>query len=335
MPQPADSLAARPDALDALNAADTLRVAPADSAVSGIASAIDTVASQAARAVGGATRAASATAEEGGEAAGKLLNDLQDISFGRIALIVVGAWLLIAVTRRVIPYLAERGPSQTRLFLLATVPVIRLVVLVAAVLWVLPLVFNITFQNFLVIAGSASVAIGFAFKDYASSLIAGIVALVERPYRAGDWVEIEGDYGEVRRVGLRSIQIQTSADNTVTVPHDRIWTNHISNANDGSRTLMCVADFYLAPGHDGAAIRQALYDVALTSAYLSYAKPILVMLSETPWGTHYKLKAYPFDLRDQFSFVSDLTVRGKDAIAQAGARTVTAPASATGSGGVA
>ena len=211
-------------------------------------------------------------------------------------------------------------------------PIIRLALLTGAVLWVVPIIFNITFQNFLVIAGAASVAIGFAFKDYVSSLIAGIVALVERPYRPGDWVQIGGDYGEVQSVGLRAIRLNTAADNVVTVPHNCLWSANISNANDGTRTLQCTADFYLAPAHDAERVRALLRDVALTSPYLSYDKPVLVMLAETPWGTHYKLKAYPFDLRDQFRFISDLTERGKRAVAAAGAVAVTAPAAATEAG---
>ncbi len=273
-----------------------------------------------------------ATAEQGKQAAAQLVNNIQDISFAKIGAIVFGTWLAIFLARKILPYLAECGPSQARLYLLGAVPIIRLLLLLFAILWVVPIIFNITVQNFLVIAGAASVAIGFAFKDYVSSLIAGIVAIVERPYRPGDWVEIDGDYGEVRAVGLRSIRLQTAADNAITVPHDRIWTENISNSNDGTRTLMCIADFYLAPGHDAARMRSALRDVGLTSAYMSYAKPVTVMLNETPWGTHYKLKAYPFDLRDQFNFVSDMTVRGKEAIAEAGGVEVSVPAYATESG---
>lgn len=261
-----------------------------------------------------------------GDDAVKLINDLQDISFGKIGLIIFCTWLTIFVARLVLPYFAARGPSQLRLLMLGAVPVIRLVLLIVAMLWVIPIIFNITFQNFLVIAGAASVAIGFAFKDYVSSLIAGVVAIVERPYRPGDWVEIDGDYGEVRSVGLRAIRLNTAEDNVISVPHGRIWTENISNANDGSRTLQCIADFYVAPDHDAAALRGALYDVAVTSAYLGYSKPIMVMLKEMPWGTHYQLKAYPFDLRDQFSFISDMTVRGKLAIADTGAVPVSAPA---------
>ena len=260
-----------------------------------------------------------AVAEQGQQKAARLINDLQEISFTKVGLILLGTWVVILLARKLLPYLAERGPSQLRLYLLGGVPIIRLVMLVVAIAWVTPIVFNITLQNFLVIAGALGLAIGFAFKDYVSSLIAGIVAIVERPYRPGDWVRIDGDYGEVRSVGMRSIEICTPTDDIVHVPHAKIWQNNIANSNDGAHTLMCVASFYLQPGHDAARVRVALRDVALSSAYLEYDKPVVVMLADTPLGTHYKLKAYPFDMRDQFLFISDMTVRGKQAIAGAGA----------------
>ena len=153
-----------------------------------------------------ATLPASA-AQQGKEQAARLINNLQDISIPKVLLIVFGTALLIYLVRKLLPYLAERGPNQLRLYLLGAVPILRLLLLVVAVLWVIPIIFNITFQNFLVIAGAASVAIGFAFKDYASSLIAGMVAVFEKPYRPGDWVEIDGDYGEVVSVGLRSLEL--------------------------------------------------------------------------------------------------------------------------------
>ncbi|MGB7347193.1 MAG: mechanosensitive ion channel domain-containing protein [Pirellulaceae bacterium] len=254
----------------------------------------------------------------------QLINDLQDISFGEIALVIAATWIAIVLVRRVLPFLAERGPSQVRLYLLGAVPIIRLLLMTIAILWILPIIFNVTFQNFLVIAGGASVAIGFAFKDYVSSLIAGVVAIFERPYRPGDWVEIDDDYGEVQTVGLRAIRLRTASDDIITVPHVRMWDSNISNANDGARTLMCVADFFVSPNHDAAKLREKLRDVALTSAYLEFSKPVLVMLSEKPWGTHYKVKSYPFDMRDQFTFISDLTIRGKQAIRECGANEVTA-----------
>ncbi len=264
-------------------------------------------------------------AQEGKEKAAQLINDLQDISFSKIGLIIAGTWLAIALAHRVLPFLAEKGPSRVRLYLLGAVPVIRLVLLVVALLWLVPIIFNITFQNFLVISGAASVAIGFAFKDYVSSLIAGVVAIIERPYQPGDWVEIDDTYGEVRAVGMRAVQIRTPSDVIVHIPHDKLWRDSIRNANDGTRTLMCVTSFYLHPQHDAAAMRAALRDVALTSAYLDYHKPVSVGLEQTAFGTHYRIRAYPFDMRDQSSLKNDLTVRGKLAIADCRASETAAP----------
>jgi hypothetical protein len=57
-----------------------------------------------------------------------------------------------------------------------------------------------------------------------------------------------------------------------------------------------------------------------------------VVLKETEFATNYSIKAYPFDLRDQFKFVSDLTDRGKDAVRDAGAQPVTIPQFGAGDG---
>jgi small-conductance mechanosensitive channel len=282
--------------------------------------AADTPQSQASDAVREGEQTLQEGASVASERATNLFNDLQDISFVEIALVLLGTFVAIWVVRRLVPFLAERGPSRARLYILRAVPILRMVIIVTAILWIVPLVINITLQNFLVIAGAASVAIGFAFKDYVSSLIAGIVAIFERPYGPGDWVEIDGDYGEVISLGMRAIRLRTSSDDIITVPHDTIWTSNISNANLGSQTLMCVAHFHLEPDHTASEVRKRLVDVALTSAYLDYKKPVIVVLVEKEFATHYQLKAYPFDLRDQFKFISDLTERGKIAVREAGAK---------------
>jgi len=260
----------------------------------------------------------------------RFLRNAEDIRLLRIVIIVAAAALLIALVKRALPWLAARAPSRLRLSILPSVPVLRLVVLVVAVVLLVPEVVNPTFRNLVAILGAIGLAVGFALKDYISSLLAGIVAIYERPYRPGDWVEIDGTYGEVTSVGLRALTVVTPNDDVVMIPHGTLWDTNIYNANRGRRDLMCVADFYLHPRHDAAAVRRTLRDVALTSPYTRLQRPIAVIVSETPWGTHYRLKAYPFDGRDQFQFTSDLTVRGKAALARLGAEPVVVPAAVRG-----
>ena len=159
------------------------------------------------------------------------------------------------------------------------------------------MVIQTSLQNLIAILGFTAVALGFAFKDYISSLIAGIVAIYERPYRVGDWVTIDGAYGEVQSLSLRSLRLYTPDDTVVSIPHIKIWTTNIFNANDGNRNLLCVTHFYVDPDHDAARARQKLHDVALTSPYLDLNHRIRVIVQEQPWGTHYQLKAYPLDSR--------------------------------------
>lgn len=245
----------------------------------------------------------------------EILRTLDEISFPTIGLIIVVALAAAWVIERVVPWIAAQLPPRFRFNVLPIAPILRLLVLGYAVVRVISLVIQPTAQNVLAIAGALAVALGFAFKDYVSSIIAGIVALIERPYRPGDWVRIGSSYGEVERVGLRAINIHTPDDNKVTIPHSALWSQHIVNVNDGRRDHLCAAEFYLDPRHDAVVVERALRDVALTSPYLKLDRPIQVVVEEQPWATHYSLRAYPIEGRTQLHFITDLTLRGKDTLA--------------------
>jgi small-conductance mechanosensitive channel len=241
-----------------------------------------------------------------------------------LALILAAAAALILLLQKTLPWLANRLRGRRRHALLAMVPLLRLIIIVGALLLALPKVIEPSFQNMLAVLGSLGLALGFALKDYASSLVAGIVAVGEAPYRNGDWVEIDGVYGEVTHVGVRALQLVTPDDNLVTIPHQKLWDGAVSNANNGQPQLQCVADFHLYPEHDGARVHAALYDVALTSPYLAFEQPIAVVAEEQPWGTRYRLRAYPIDARQQFRFTTDLTLRGKAELLRLGVAFATA-----------
>jgi small-conductance mechanosensitive channel len=245
-----------------------------------------------------------------------------------LALIAAAATALILLVQKTLPWLANRLRGRRRYWLLALVPLLRLIIIIGAFLLMLPKVIEPSVQNMVAVLGSLGLALGFALKDYASSLVAGIVAVGEAPYRNGDWVEIDGVYGEVTHVGVRALQLVTPDDNLVTIPHQTLWAGAISNANNGSPQLQCTAEFHLHPAHDGARVRAALEDVALTSPYLAFGQPIAVVAAEQPWGTRYRLRAYPIDARQQFRFATDLTLRGKAELLRLGiafAVTSTAP----------
>lgn len=76
--------------------------------------------------------------------------------------------------------------------------------------------------------GIAGIAVGFAAQDTLSNFISGVTLLLERPFRIGDWVEINGQVGKVKEITLR---------NTLLVTRDNIIT-HIPNASVGTSDII-------------------------------------------------------------------------------------------------
>ncbi|MDP3535104.1 mechanosensitive ion channel [Halomonas sp. M1] len=255
----------------------------------------------------------------------RLFNDIDSQALIILGVTLVSTVLLIIVSQHGLKWLANRLHGQLRFRVFALVPLTRLLILITALVIAVPVVIEPSMRNMVTLLGALGLAIGFALKDYVSSLIAGVVSAVELPYRPGDWVNIEGTYGEVKHVGMRTVEIQTPDDDLVAVPHLKLWDSAIHNANNGGTSLQCVASFYLHPEHEAGRVRKALRDVALTSAYLKFDQPIVVVAEETPWGTHYRIRAYPVDPRQQFLFITDMTVRGKQVLSDLGIKPALLP----------
>ena len=262
-------------------------------------------------------------AQSAGDAAKETANQTRElltrITTGKIvqAIIIV---LVCVIALRVVEWLvnwgSERIARERRLRVKQLLPFLRTLILIATIATLMNLFLNLSPENILAVTGTVAVALGFAFKDYASSIIAGIVGIFESPYRVGDRVQIGDDYGEVVSYGLRGIRLQTPNDNTVTIPHNKIWTESVSNANAGELEAQVVTEFYFAHEVDTELVTKILYRAAHTSRYTQLDLPIVVAMAETPSGTHFKLKSYPLDARDEFVYITDLTNKAKKAFAK-------------------
>ncbi|MHB2026600.1 MAG: mechanosensitive ion channel family protein [Elusimicrobiota bacterium] len=239
-------------------------------------------------------------------------------------LLVFGVFFLsrivIFVVQSLIAGLAERVPARNRLFILRTVPFAKILIGIATASIIVPMLIEPTFRNLATLLASVGLALAFTLKDYGSSLAAGITTVLENTYQPGDWIQIDGAYGEVKHIGPRATRIVTADDTEVIIPHTRLWSTSIFNATSGNRSLLCVTDFYLHPDHDAAAARKCLEEIAATSSYRKPESTVTVIALEKPWGTHYRLKAYVKESREQFLFITDLTVRGKAALLSLGMR---------------
>ena len=225
---------------------------------------------------------------------------------------------------------AERVGPHRRLVILRIVPIARLLIRAAAVVAIVPLLVEPTVPNILALSAGLGLALAYTLKDYGSSVMAGLVTVLENTYQPGDWIEIDGAYGEVTSIAGRAVHLLTADDTEVAIPHARLWSTSVSNASGGRRSLLCVANFYLHPDHDASAVRERLAEVAVSSAYRVPESSVTVIALEKPWGTHYRVKAYVKESREQFLFITDLTIRGKDMLRGMSIRFAHAPYAESG-----
>ncbi len=230
------------------------------------------------------------------------------------------ARLISFVIRWFILRYAEKASPHLRLSILRALPIVRLLVGIGAIVVIVQILIEPTFRNIVTLVASTGLSLAFTLKDYGSSVVAGLATVLENTYQPGDWIEVDGTYGEVKSIGGRATRIVTPDDTEVIIPHTRFWSTNIFNASSGNRSLLCVADFYLNPDHDAALARRRLEEVAQTSSYRKPESPVTVIVLEKPWGTHYRVKAYVKESREQFLFLTDLTVRGKEVIRSLGIR---------------
>jgi small conductance mechanosensitive channel len=228
-----------------------------------------------------------------------------------LAVIILARLLIVGVQWQLRRYAERVGPGK-RLRILRFVPLVRLLIRAGAVAVIVPLLVEPTFRNILVLGASFALALAYLLKDYGSSFVAGLITVLENVYQPGDWINVDGHYGEVKSIASRAVHLLTADDNEVIIPHSRLWSASIVNASSGNNSVLCIASFYLHPDHDARAVLEKLKEAAASSDYCRPNSPVRVTAMERPWGTQYRVKAYVKESREQFLFITDMTIRGKD-----------------------
>ena len=208
----------------------------------------------------------------------------QDVCLS-LAILLLTA-LLLFIIKVTLRRLAEKVSPHRRLAILRVVPIVRLLIKIAAVAVIVPILVEPSVRNVVTLIAGIGLALAFALKDYGSSLVAGLVTVMENTYQPGDWIEVDGAYGEVKAIDVRAVHLVTPDDTEVIVPHSRLWSASVFNNTSGNRSLLCVTNFYLHPDHDASAVRQRLEEIAESSSYRKPATPVTVIVMEKPWGTH-------------------------------------------------
>lgn len=143
------------------------------------------------------------------------------------AVLVLGVLFIRLLTFAV----RKRAVKSRRLDNAASSFVTSLVALVAGVALVLALIGALGFSTAGVVAAFSSVmlAVALGLQDALSSLTNGILLIFTKPFRAGDYVDIDGTSGTVREIRLFSVKVTTTDNLTVVIPNSTVLGSVIVN----------------------------------------------------------------------------------------------------------
>jgi len=146
---------------------------------------------------------------------------------GAVVILVIGVIVAGSAQRAVARALSrfERFDVTVRRFFASLVRYLIIIVTVLAVLNQ----FGVQTTSLIAVLGAAGLAIGLALQGTLSSLAAGVMLLIFRPFNVGDYIEVDGQAGSVEALTLFVTNLNTPDNVRIVVPNNRIWGAAIRN----------------------------------------------------------------------------------------------------------
>ena len=220
------------------------------------------------------------------------------------ALVMSARWLQTRLERRWFRYARlDHGARE------AVVTVSGYVMLTVAALIALGIM-GFNFGSIALIAGALSVGIGFGLQNIVSNFVSGLILLLERPVKTGDWIVVGNTEGYVKRISIRSTQIQTFDRADVIVPNSELISQQVTNWMLHDTQGRARVPVGVAYGSDTQKVKQVLERIAgehpsvITDG--SYPEPKVLFLGFGDSSLNFELRCFVRNIDSRLQVISDI-----------------------------
>lgn len=252
----------------------------------------------------------------GGLTVGKLQLMPGDLLRG-VAVLLVGLGIVQVVQRWLVgTYLPRTELDAASKASIATVARYLGIGLVA--LWTLTAL-GLGLEKLALMVSALSVGIGFGLQAITQNFVSGLILMAERPVKIGDWVRIGDQEGDIRRISVRSTEIQVGDRSTLIVPNSELITKTVRNMTLDSPIGRVQLQFSVPLGTDVARVRALLLGLYAEHPGV-LAEPAATVYIDSIAGGQVAINsfAYVASPRSAYAVRSDLYFALLAALAEAG-----------------
>jgi small conductance mechanosensitive channel len=174
-----------------------------------------------------------------------------------LAIFLIGKFVIRLIVTAISKVMTKQAVDKTlETFICNLVRISLMVVVVIASIGAL----GVETTSFIAIFGAAGLAVGLALQGSLSNFASGVLIVLFRPYRVGDFIEAAGIAGSVEQVQILTTILKTGDNKQIIVPNSQIMDSIITNysANDTRRVDMVIGVSY---DDDLDKVRQTLQDL--------------------------------------------------------------------------
>jgi potassium efflux system protein len=165
---------------------------------------------------------------------------------------------------------------------------------------------GLSFEKLAIVAGALSVGIGFGLQSIVNNFVSGLILLWERAIRVGDWVVVGDEQGYVRRINVRSTEIETFDRAMMIVPNSNLVSGVVKNWVRNDRVGRIKNPVTVAVDTNPEKVREALLTCAQNHELVQKFPTPSVMFTAMEGSLKFELICFVGDVEKSARVKSDL-----------------------------
>ena len=152
-------------------------------------------------------------------------------------------------------------------------------------------------SNLALIAGALSVGIGFGLQSIVNNFVSGLILLFERPIKQGDWIVTASGEGIVKKISVRSTEIETFDRSSIIIPNSELVASTVTNWTHKNNIGRIKVSVGVAYGSDADQVRDILLKCANDHPLIArYPEPFVVWADFGDSSLNFELRAFLGDI---------------------------------------